>query len=317
MAQFQASLTDPTTQEASVILDADCLQLQITDSSNYTQFKKLTGSVAVTNTSDIVNGTGTKFTTELSPVNLVSIGGLQFSVNTISSDSFMDLTSVYPAVSAIGLDILVREQEGGHDVADFSNFLKIFVEDQADSVFVFTSFPDPIDGLQDNEELISPPSVTQNITVNFNFTTGDGVYKITLCAVPTYDNSEPYLKGDDFVFFDDLLYECINNSTSNTPDTSPSFWKVITEAELSPKYCTFIKVVRQCDLNNCADDATFEAFCTLKEHICDDDVLCKNERFLKAIKLQTIIASIENANQRGAYDDIEDMITLSKTLCNC
>ena len=317
MAQFQASLINPTSQQASIILDADCSQLQITDSSNYTQFVKLTGSVAVTNTSATVNGTGTLFTSELSPGNLVSIGGLQFSVDVITSDILMTLTSVYPQVSAIGLDILLREQEGAHDAADFSNFLKIFVEDQADNIFVFTSFPDPVDGLQDNEELIVPPSSNANITVNFDFTTGDGVYKVTLCSVPTYDNAEPYQSGDDSVFFSDLLYKSIRNSTGATPDVSPLDWEEITEEELSAKYCTFIKVVRICDLNNCADDATFEAFCTLKEHVCDDDVLCKNERFLRSIKLQTIIAAIENANQRGAFDDIEDMINVSKTLCNC
>jgi len=317
MAQFQASLIDFTTQQASVVLNADCSQLQITDSSNYTQLKKLTGTVAVTNTSPVVNGTGTLFTSELAPGNIINIGGLQFTVDTITSDILMRITSVYTQVSAIGLDLLLREQEGAHDVSDFSNFLKIFVEDQANSIFTFTSFPDPVLGLQTSEELISPPSVTPNLTVNFDFISGDGVYKITLCSVPTFNIADDYQRDDDFVFFDNLLYEAIQDSTGSQPDISPLDWKVVTEEELSPKYCTFIKVIRICDLNNCSDDATFEAFCTLKEHICDDDVLCKNERFLKAVKLQVLISSIENANQRGAFNDIEDMISLSKTLCKC
>jgi len=315
MAQFQASLTDPTTQQASVIIDADCSQLQITDSSNYTQFKSLPGTVAVTNTSVVVNGTGTNFTS-LNPGEVVSIGGLSFTIDTIITDILMNLTAVYPQVSAIGLDILVQEQEGGHDASDFDTFFKIFVEDQADNIFTFTSFPDPILGLQVDEELISPPSVTPNITVNFNLTTGDGVYKITVCAVPTYDNGESYVKGDDIVFFNNLLYESIENSTGDTPDISPLFWKEIPIEEVSAKYCSFIKVVVQCDLASCLEDSTFEAFCTLKEHVCDDDVLCENERFLRAMKLLILGVSVANANQRGAYDDIEDMITLGKTICN-
>ena len=242
MAQFQVSLIDPTSQEASVIIDADCSQLQITDSSNYTQFKLLQGTVAVTNTSNVVNGIGTNFTT-LSPGNLVSIGGLSFTIDAITSNILMTLTVVYPQVSAIGLDILVQEQEGAHDASDFSNFLKIFVEDQTDNIFTFTSFPDPVLGLQDDEELIVTPSDTPNITVNFNLTTGDGVYKITLCSVPTFDLTENYTKGDDNVFFDGLLYESIANSIGNTPDTSPLLWKEITIEEVSAKYCTFIKVV--------------------------------------------------------------------------
>lgn len=317
MAQFQASLTDPTSQEASVIIDADCSQLQITDSSNYVQFKSLTGSVAVTNTSNVVNGTGTLFTSELSPGNIVSIGGLQFTVDVITSDILMTLTAVYPQVSAIGLDILLQEQEGAHDASNFSNFLKIFVEDQANSQFIFTSFPDPVEGLQDNEELIATPSATPNITVNFDIITGDGVYKITLCSVPTFDIAEPYKKSDDFVFFSDRLYEAIRDSTGSQPDLNPLDWKEVTELELSAKYCTFIKVVVVCDLNNCADDATKEAFCTLRENICDDDILCKNPRFLKALKLDVIILSIEDMNLRGAFDEIEEAISLSKTLCKC
>ena len=314
MAQFQVSLIDPTSQEASVIIDADCSQLQITDSSNYTQFKLLQGTVAVTNTSNVVNGTGTNFTT-LSPGNLVSIGGLSFTIDAITSNILMTLTVVYPQVSAIGLDILVREQEGAHDASDFSNFLKIFVEDQTDNIFTFTSFPDPVLGLQDDEELIVTPSGTPNITVNFDITTGDGVYKITLCSIPTFDPAENYIKDDDNVFFDGLLYESIANSIGNPPDTSPLLWREITIEEVSAKYCTFIKVVVICDLNKCSFESVFEAFCTLKEHICDDDVLCRNERFLRAVKLTIIGISIRNANDRGAFNDIEDMITLSKSIC--
>lgn len=317
MAQFQSSLIDPTTQLATVVLNADCSQLQITDSSNYLQLRQISGTVAVTNGSLFVNGTGTLFTSELSVSDVIRIGGIQFSVAVITSDVLLTLSVVYPNVSAIGLDIFLGEQEGAHDVSDFSNFLKIFVEDQRGNQFVFTSFPDPTLGLQVNEELISPPSVTPNITVNFDFTTGDGVYKVTLCSVPTFNPAENYQRDDDFVFFDNLLYESIQNSTGSTPDANPLDWKVVTEADLPSKYCTFIKIVRICDLNNCSDDATFEAFCTLKEHICDDDVLCKNERFLKALKLQVLITSIENANQRGAFNDVEDMINLSKTLCKC
>lgn len=317
MAQFQSSLIDSTTQLATVVLNADCTQLQITDSSNYVQLRQISGSVAVTNNSLFVNGTGTLFTSELSVSDVISINGIQFTVAVITSDILLTLSVVYPLVSAIGLDIFLQEQEGAHDASNFSNFLKIFVEDQANNQFVFTSFPDPILGLQVNEELISPPSVTPNITVNFDFTTGDGVYKVTLCAVPTFDPAENYQRDDDFVFFDNLLYQAIRDSVGSTPDVSPLDWKVVIEADLPPKYCTFIKVVRICDLNNCSDDATFEAFCTLKEHICDDDVLCKNERFLKALKLQVLITSIENANQRGAFNDVEDMINLSKTLCKC
>ena len=145
----------------------------------------------------------------------------------------MTTTGIYTLVSEIGLDILVEEAEGAHDVPDFPDFRKIIIEDQANNIFTFTSFVDPVLGLQDNEELISPPSLIPNITVNFDFTTGDGVYKVTLCTIPTYDNTEPYIRGDDTVFFNDLIFECINDSLGTPPDTSPLLWKEITLEEVS------------------------------------------------------------------------------------
>lgn len=316
MAQFKASLIDPTTQEASIVLDADCSQLQITDSSNYTQFVQLTGTIAVTNGLNIVNGTGTLFLTELSPTDVISIAGVQFTVLSITNNELMALTITYPLVSAIGLDLFLREQEGAHDAADFSGFIKIIVSDQGGDVFTFTNFIDPATSLLDGDELIATPSATPNITVNFDITTGDGVYQITLCSIPTYDVAENYQTGDT-VFFNNLLYEAIANSIGNPPDLSPLLWEEVELEDVSAKYCTFEKVVVQCDLNQCFDDSTREAFCTLKEHVCDDSMLCKNERFLKALKLLIILEDIENMNQRGAYNDIEDAITLSKTICQC
>ena len=318
MALFQASLTDPITQEASIVVDADCTQLQIQDASNYTQLAPLTGTLAVTNGSLTINGTGTLFLSELSIGSVISIAGILYSVATIPSDVLLTIDIVYPAVSAIGLTYLVVEQQGAHDASDFSDFIKITVEDQDTGVYVFTSFTDPATGLLDGDELIATPSANSNITVNFNITTGDGVYTITLCTIPTYDAAEPYSRNsNDYVFFNNLFYKAENPSTGITPGTNPNAWTEVQLDDVNPKYCTFAKVVVVCNLNKCIDDSTFEAFCTVKEHICDDDILCKNERFLKAMKLYVLDKSIENANTRGAYDDIADMIRLTKSLCKC
>lgn len=318
MAEFQASLIDPTTQEASISVDADCSQLQVKDSSNYTQFNKITGTVAVTNGSLTVTGTGTLFTTELVIGNKISINGTIFTVSGIASNVSLTLSGVYPGVSAVGLDIFLNEQEGGHDASDFSDFIKIIVQEQGGSSYIFTNFINPSTGLLDGDEVITTPNIgPTNITVNYNITTGDGVYGITLCVVPTYNAADNYAINIDYVFYDNKFYKSIRSSIGKQPDTSASDWAEVTLDKVSAKYCTFENVVVVCELNKCVQDATLEAFCTLKEYVCDDDVLCKNERFLKAMKLFVVRESITNANTRGAFKDIKDMISLSKTLCGC
>ena len=72
-----------------------------------------------------------------------------------------------------------------------------------------------------------------------------------------------------------------------------------------------------CDLVQCIEESTFEAFCTIKDHVCNDDILCENPKFLKAVKAFILEKSIENANNRQAFNDIVDIINLSKTICKC
>jgi len=101
----------------------------------------------------------------------------------------------------------------------------------------------------------------------------------------TIDSCITNYQTGDTVFFNDILYEAIAPSFGNPPDISPLLWKVVPEEDVSAKYCTFVKVIVQCDLNKCAEEATFEAFCTLKEHICDDSILCKKREIPKGCKV--------------------------------
>lgn len=316
MGQFQASLTNPVDQKFGAVLDTACSSLTITDYSNYLQFDLLAGTIAVNYASIVVNGAGTAFLTALAPGQKVSIKGVVYTVNTITSNVLMDLTAPYAGTSDTATTIYENIQEGGHDAADFTKYIKITITDQNDSSYIFTSYPDPTTGLYGDME-IDPPSVTANISVTYSLSSGDGVYFISLCVVPTWNALDTYQKNDDYVIYGTKFYKCIQTGLGNVPDTATAYWTEVAETDLSNKYCTSGNAVVICNLNKCIEDSTLDAFCTAREYLCDDDLLCKNKRFLKAMKLYVLREAITVSNARGAYRDIKEAIRLTKSLCKC
>jgi len=316
MAQFQASLVNPIDQSFGAVIDTACSQLTITDYSNYLQFTEMSGTIAVNYASNVINGAGTGFLTEVVPGQKISIKGVIYTVNTITSNVLMDLTAPYAGVSDTSTKVYENLQEGGHDASDFTKYIKITVLDQGGGSYIFTSFPDPTTGLYGSQK-IDPPSVTTNISVNYNLSSGDGVYQVTLCVVPTFNAADTYQANDDYVVYGAKFYKCIQAGVGQVPDTATAYWTEVAETDLSNKYCTFGSVVVICNLNKCIEEKTLESFCTVREYVCDDDILCTNKRFLKTMKLFVIREAITVSNQRGAYNDIKDMISLSKTLCKC
>jgi hypothetical protein len=69
-------------------------------------YKTLAGTVAVTNNSPTVTGASTTFTTDLVVGDNIIINSLAFTVNIISSDTSLTLSSNYSGVTASGLSII-------------------------------------------------------------------------------------------------------------------------------------------------------------------------------------------------------------------
>ncbi len=204
--------------------------------------------------------------------------------------------------------------ESGHGRVAFTDFRKIIFENGQGTLFTFSSFAGA-DGT------IGVPSAGPgNDTVVFNINNGDDVYKVTLIAIPTYLAGATYEATADVVFnpSDKKLYQSLTNAnTGNTPDSSPSNWKVIEEADLSVKYRTFEQVAVICDLNDCIPDKTFDAWCVEEANECNPDVLCINKTMLDSMRLVLIRFSIQNRVGASDFDSARDMINRSKVICNC
>lgn len=73
--------------------------------SDVLPLQALQGTVAVTNLSPTVTGTGTAFKTQLAAGSIVSIGGVSYTVSTITSNTVLTLTANYAGATASGLSM--------------------------------------------------------------------------------------------------------------------------------------------------------------------------------------------------------------------
>lgn len=72
--------------------------------------KAVTGTVAVTQNSVAVVGTGTAFTTTLKPGQTLVIAGVEYKVDSITDDTHATLHNVYAGTTASGLTVTANEQ---------------------------------------------------------------------------------------------------------------------------------------------------------------------------------------------------------------
>ena len=92
--------------------------------------KAITGTVAVTNGSATLTGTGTAFTTELKSGNSVVIATVEYRVVAIASNTSATLHKVYAGSTASGVTITANEQPASIDVADLA---KVFGVDTTEA----------------------------------------------------------------------------------------------------------------------------------------------------------------------------------------
>jgi len=83
--------------------------------------KAITGTVAVTNGSAALTGTGTAFTTELKSGNTVVIASVEYRVVAIASNTAATLHKNYAGANAAGLTITANEQPSHLADADLAN----------------------------------------------------------------------------------------------------------------------------------------------------------------------------------------------------
>lgn len=241
MADFQASLTDPTTGVVS-LQESQCENLTFTDHSNY-----------------------------------------------------------------------VSSTEAGHLQADFDEYLRITVEHHDGSSYLFSAL-----GTDTPDEVIDAPSA-QSPPTNYSTSlfSDDGVYTVTLCAIPSHDGETTY-SIDDTVYDSDTgkIYRSLISSNNNSL-TDTASWEVITESQVGDKYCVTERILVRCNSKCCKCDAIKKAACDIKDRSCSDEELCKNKCFQAASKLIILYEDSLRAFNEGDYEGSGLTIDLMKKICDC
>lgn len=192
---------------------------------------------------------------------------------------------------------------------------------------VVIEFPDGTEyrycSAQPYDEFLAAPS--SGITI-VNYTPGsyqivDGLYKVTLIAVPDYSSTTggtanlAYMAGA-IVHNSGVLYKANGVVHVSVNVTNSVAWSVITEDDIAiGKYKDEEYFIVDCAFQTCLADAVKSAYCNIAETPCNDDMLCNNPCLLKATKLIIIEKTIQAALNIRNYQAASDALTVADAIC--
>ncbi len=208
--------------------------------------------------------------------------------------------------------------QAGHARANFSNYRRAVITTGDGSTYIMSSV-----AAADVDETI-PTASTGTDLINFTLRDSDidGVYTVRLCNYPTWDNTLQYPAGE--IVFSTKTNELFVANTL-TPITTPpdqaSEWDLyepVGDDELLTPYCTEQKIAVLCrNILECKEKLVHEAFCLVDSDFCNDDILCKNKKFLDSVKMLVLISAMNDSVNRQAWNEVESQMNLLKTICSC
>lgn len=203
----------------------------------------------------------------------------------------------------------------GHERANFNKYRKVVVEYTDGSKYTLSS-------IGDGDAAIDPAS-TSNDTFTAQLNSGDGVYKVTLYTVPSWGSSPTYILGDIVVKggggIPYKFYKSLQNANTNKdPAVETDWWEEITEITgFTSKYYNIQRIAVICALNCCIEEALHSAFCVIEDVECCEDDLCKNDKFMNAVKLMVVKQAIETSAENNMWLNAEKQFQLASKLCKC
>lgn len=208
--------------------------------------------------------------------------------------------------------------EGGHNLSDFSEFRTITIVRPNGTEYIMSS----LSSIDPDEAISAPSSGNQSFTYNFeDGVDQDGRYQIKICSYPTWRNDAAYtINGITVVYYNGTLYKLLLANTGNQPDVSPTYWEEYDLDEVDEyltRYCYIANVAVLCDISECRQRLLHEAFCLMNTNHCNDDVLCKNPKFLAATKLLVLTEAMSISMSNHQWNEVDDQFNLMRVICNC
>jgi hypothetical protein len=200
--------------------------------------------------------------------------------------------------------------EEGHAQTDFATYRKIKITLPTGTVIVISA------EAGGDQLTIVPNGATLPIADTYDYSTGDGVYKIVLYTLPDYNNSAAYdYATRPYVYYNSKIYKNIVSSTGNLP-TDTIFWTEVTSEEtLTSKYKQTGYLAVTCDTEVCFQDAVIALTAKIGCGSCFTNI-CQLTEFDNAAKLKMVIDSIQALVDKGAYTKVANVVNLGKSICN-
>lgn len=214
--------------------------------------------------------------------------------------------------TSTGLDIVDQSNyaastESGHLQADFSTFRRILVTRPDGTTYNFSSIGDG-----DGATVVGASAATDTYT--FLSTDNDGLWKVKLVTVPTYNAAATYEQSSDYVYYNGVFYQSlVGSNTGNTPDASPSEWGVVAESALSSKYAVEEYIaVQALEICPCMTDKLDKWITEASSNVCADSHYRKD-----VLDLIAYDRAVTDLMQRQAYTKVENVLNAMISLCRC
>lgn len=264
----------------------------------------------------------TKYTSSTTvAVNCLTAANYQTLLYDSTYDTYsVDVSDTCTTLTIEDNSLYANNNQPGHDITDFSDYRRIVITRPNGTQYIMSSI-----SATDVDEIIAAPSSGNN-TINYSFiddTDEDGLYDIRICSFPTWRDTANYtlIASPVIVYHDGTLYQLKQTGTGQQPDLSPTYWEEYTldsSVEFTTNYCYIAKIAVLCfNMLKCYETLVHDAFCVMDTNFCNDDVLCKNKKFLNAMKMRVLLDAVQYSMSRRQWNEVEKQFNLMRQLCNC
>lgn len=203
--------------------------------------------------------------------------------------------------------------EPGHLKEYFADFRKVLIVNPDSTDYLFSSIGDG--------DATTNPAATATLPISdvYAYTTGDGLYVITLYTLPTWSSTVAYLSiRNVYVYYSGTAYKLLKNDTGTTPGTDATVWEVVADIDdLASKYRQMVRYAVTCDIESCKRNFMVSADALMKCTTCNDEIWMRDPRVQKAFKLEMALKAVPVLMYQGLWDDVTDTINAARQICCC
>ena len=198
--------------------------------------------------------------------------------------------------------------EAGHEQSDFDLFYKVIIERPDYTSYIFSS-------IGDGDEAITVPADAAELPLELRYTypTGDGIYYITIQAVPTWNETAEYLaETEPVVYFAGKFWQALQDSTGIMPSPTAEQWNEI--EELTSKYSHRTRIVITRDMQILFARKLYNALIVNSKVKCRWDDLVRDRDYIDAMRLSLALSGIPVLMEYQNWIEVEKTVNYTKSI---